>query len=137
MKRHLLVFASLLSFTFIQARTSPGQVFSNFVEQSTTWPVPEISLPDMNEDSIVVREQINPQEALVTVFPNPFSDKLTITANERIVSYKIYNILGSLVAQDKSNNNIARIDTSKFHSGVYLLEVISSNTKTTLKVIKR
>ena len=73
----------------------------------------------------------------VSVFPNPFVDRLEIKANAVISHYRIYNILGTLVKEGRPNSSDILLDTSKFSSGIYLLEVHSGSVRRSLKLVKR
>ena len=77
------------------------------------------------------------KEKTVEVFPNPVVDRVTITAAATIESYKLYNVLGTLVMQGTTNSRKNILDLTDLHSGAYLLEVNTGTTKTTLKIIKR
>jgi fibronectin type 3 domain-containing protein len=58
--------------------------------------------------------------------------------NQVIDELKIYNIVGSLVKTIKKPDLIAigfNISTQDFHSGVYLVQVISGNQKFSKKII--
>jgi hypothetical protein len=73
----------------------------------------------------------------VSVFPNPFVDRLEIKANAVVSHYRIYNILGTLVKEGRPNDSSIVVDTSKFSSGIYLLEVHSGSVRRSLKLVKR
>lgn len=113
MKKNLLFLACFFVFFFTQAQVSNGE---NGMDQ--------------------VVEAIA-KEVAVNVFPNPVTDRLTITSQSVINSYKLYNILGSLVLEGNGNAKRSIIDVTDLHSGAYLLEVHTGTSKTTMKIIKR
>ena len=73
----------------------------------------------------------------VKVFPNPFSDRVVISSNERIDSYRIYNILGALVGEGKSQSNQLELDTSRLGAGIYMMEVQSGNRRVAVKIVRK
>lgn len=73
----------------------------------------------------------------IKVYPNPFSDKVMISSNLTIDSYRIYNILGAQVREGSSQLNQLELDTSDLSSGIYMLEVQSGNRRMTVKLVRR
>ena len=61
---------------------------------------------------------------LLTVFPNPTTDKLYIEMQEEIRSYTVTDFRGRRVMQQKSEGqNIVEIDTRQLSAGVYHIRV--------------
>ena len=87
---------------------------------------------------IKVIELKSNQQSSVTVYPNPFSNQLTIEGNkEEMEEYHLYNLLGNDVTNQirtvQSNNRSVVLDVSTLQSGVYFVK-----TKTQLsKVFKK
>lgn len=73
------------------------------------------------------------EESDVTLSPNPFDDKIIINNNE-IKDVIIYNYVGMLVKQYNGVTN--QIDVSELPKGVYYVEVLSNQSKTTHKLFK-
>jgi hypothetical protein len=73
----------------------------------------------------------------ISFYPNPVQNKVTVTSLYKLDNYKIYNTLGSLVAQGPANGNITEIDMSQLESGLYFINAISEDLQSTFKVIKR
>jgi len=63
----------------------------------------------------------------ITVFPNPVTDKLSLTniQNSNLKSIEIYNVLGKLdrTVFVKNNVNTLDVDVSNLTSGIYLLKL--------------
>lgn len=72
----------------------------------------------------------------IKFYPNPVSTKLTVTSLYKLEQYKIYNILGKLVAQGAATGNITDIDMSALQSGIYFVNAISGEMQSTFKVTK-
>jgi hypothetical protein len=84
------------------------------------------------EDPVSVDEISNLD---VSVFPNPFEDKLQIVIEEEISAYKIFSITGELIRNEKTNSNI--IETRSLSKGTYLIEFqTSKGVKITQKIVK-
>ena len=55
--------------------------------------------------------------------------------NKQVETIKIYNLLGSVVKTIQSPGTNFRISTQNFQSGVYIVQVISGNQKTSRKIV--
>ena len=70
------------------------------------------------------------------LFPNPSNDKIYITnENQKIQQLKIYNNLGALVYENNSNQLHYSIDVSPFSKGLYYVNVLSSGSILTKKIM--
>jgi len=70
------------------------------------------------------------------LFPNPSNDKIYITnENQKIQQLKIYNNLGALVYENNSNQLHYSIDVSSFSKGLYYVNVLSSGSILTKKIV--
>lgn len=69
--------------------------------------------------------QINQQHSVLSVYPNPASDKLFIrdSENTRSLSVKMTNLLGQEVMYKMLNNNESELDILHLDNGVYLLRI--------------
>lgn len=77
-------------------------------------------------------------ESNVEIFPNPFSDNLTIKGIEGATSISISNAMGQkIIAHQIDGEDSITIPTSKFPSGVYILSIVFDETKIiSAKIIK-
>ncbi|WP_339659694.1 T9SS type A sorting domain-containing protein [uncultured Polaribacter sp.] len=73
----------------------------------------------------------------ITMYPNPTSSKLNISAATTIKSIEIYNVLGKQVMNLNINNTSKSIDVSNLATGVYLIKYQVENTIGTSKFIKQ
>ncbi len=67
------------------------------------------------------------KENKIKIYPNPASDKLTISSNSNISELNIYNISGSLIQKTKCDNKVINIDVSDLKPGIYLLHSVTRN----------
>lgn len=81
---------------------------------------------------------IIPLEFNIIAYPNPFTNNLTIESDKGIRRIVITNINGQVVIQKHINGEISKqINTQKLGSGLYLLQVIDINRKSThIKLVK-
>lgn len=71
---------------------------------------------------------------LVTVFPNPFTDEITITS-DAMQSFKMFDVTGKHIAMTSNAN---RINTAALAAGIYFLRIeTTSGNLETFKLIKR
>lgn len=70
----------------------------------------------------------------IYVWPNPADSVLYLSSeNETIV--KIYNMLGQLVTEQKSNNG--SIDVSALKQGTYVIDILNNNGNSKVKFLKK
>ncbi|MFN6039212.1 MAG: FISUMP domain-containing protein [Bacteroidota bacterium] len=63
----------------------------------------------------------------ISLFPNPSTDKITLTSEEKTLGrFVIYNNLGVVIYQGSSNEKTAIVDISKLENGIYV--VLFGNT---------
>ncbi len=76
-------------------------------------------------------ENKNFTSASINVFPNPAKNNFVIKFNNlNKVSVKIYNLLGMLVYENSTEDNVLEIENnSKFSSGLYLIKVTGHRDK--------
>ena len=82
----------------------------------------QVPVMDMNEE--------------VSVFPNPFSDRITVSvpANDRLIGLRLYTTGGNLLQEltgEETNS-----DLSNLPEGTYLLEIITTKKSTIKKIVK-
>jgi hypothetical protein len=70
------------------------------------------------------------------VFPNPFSEKLTISSADLIDAYILRDIQGKIIGQDSPQKTEFTIQTTDLENGIYLIELKSSTNSQLVKLIK-
>jgi uncharacterized repeat protein (TIGR01451 family) len=78
----------------------------------------------------------NFEDTTVSVYPNPTSDKVTITAKDKITSVQLFDLQGRLVQTTTGNHTNVNINLSGKSSGVYFVKVHTAKGVTTEKIIK-
>lgn len=76
----------------------------------------------------------------IKAYPNPFTNQLTIEANEPIIKVEIYNLLGQLVKSitvENLSNSIVNLDMSEISQGNYIAKIHMTSTIKSVKLIKK
>lgn len=85
------------------------------------------SSSNLEDEGIVNHTNLTKINNQVSIYPNPTSKFLNIESKELIKSIRLFDISGRLLLENHSlSQNKYIIDSRKFRSGVYILEVESS-----------
>lgn len=72
----------------------------------------------------------------VTVYPNPFTDMINISADKEVSSMSVYDLSGKL--KRETANPSASVSLHDLPSGVYLIKIVLKNgTAKTIKAVKK
>ena len=105
------------------------------IVQSACVVVSEIFVP-VDTSTTGIKEAIN--NNAISLYPNPSNGKITINAtnNNAINTVNIFDITGTLVfTQVNLNKATANININHLNTGVYIVEVLSANNKSIVKLI--
>lgn len=72
----------------------------------------------------------NTKNSTIKIYPNPASNKITIDAND-VVDVKLFDVVGKQISSAKQN----QIDVSNLTEGVYFMQVKTTSTTITQKII--
>jgi hypothetical protein len=73
----------------------------------------------------------------LNAFPNPINDVVTISAkNNTINSITLYDLLGKEIITLQPNSLVATVDVSALTNGIYIVEILTSSGKGSLKLVK-
>ncbi|MDW3193999.1 MAG: alpha-amylase family glycosyl hydrolase [Cytophagales bacterium] len=87
------------------------------------------------ESSVIL--STGPQQLELTTYPNPFVEEFTIQGVNTIDQIVITDLSGRLISEFSPVAKTFTVNAAAYETGIYLIEVISGNTKETLKMIKR
>ena len=78
----------------------------------------------------------------INLFPNPASNEVVISYDESIsiTEMEVLDINGkriTVINESSTNRNHLKIDVSAYQSGIYFINVITSDGRTTLKFVKK
>ncbi len=89
-----------------------------------------VSMPDITEKDF-------------SIYPNPFSDILTISDIEGSADIKLFNLLGEVVYYEKITTSPVMVSLSNhdlhtptLKSGIYLIEITTESGRTTKRIVK-
>lgn len=86
---------------------------------------------------VVYLNDTNFQKSKTEIFPNPFSDKLTIESLEIITSFRVYDGFGKKVVETSSKTDF-EINLHNLNSGIYFLNLVFQNGEIeNKKIIKK
>lgn len=72
----------------------------------------------------------------VTVYPNPFTDYITVSCPEIIQEYQLFDFQGRLIHKAAVNAQQTVIDLSACNNGMYILRIVSGGMLYVKKLIK-
>jgi hypothetical protein len=75
---------------------------------------------------------------MVSVFPNPASEKIFISLNpNQVVSVKISDVSGKIIFEENRQTNFSSIDVSSFSEGIYFISLTGNDVFHTSKIVVR
>jgi hypothetical protein len=76
-------------------------------------------------------------EQTMDVYPNPFSENITVTTSAAVNNLSIYNSLGELVRIVKIENGTADLHLGDLAAGIYVIEAQTETGIVTKRIIKQ
>jgi hypothetical protein len=73
----------------------------------------------------------------LSVFPNPFSDKLIVEKSFGIIEYALIDIKGQQILFGKEFSSRLQLDLSKIKSGLYILRISADGKTSNFRVVKK
>lgn len=74
--------------------------------------------------------------ANVKAYPNPFSDRLTLTSNAIIEKVEVYNASGQLLFAQQTNTSMVELNMNAYESGVYFIRLTGGEGSTMVTAVK-
>lgn len=101
--------------------------------------------PNTSCATIIINNTVSVNEnklvGKLSIYPNPsnglFYVKLPQVMNGSEINIKVFNLLGEILLNTKTNNNLSQIDLSKEPNGVYIIRVNDSNQAYNQRLIKQ
>ncbi len=107
------------------------------------WPTPFDSGGfDLDAVGVIYNEESNditdiPGEPGILIYPNPFTNNLFISAKIRIIRVRIFDHVGSIVADIKTDSEQIKLQTTPWLPGLYFMQITSKEGTEIHKLIKR
>ena len=78
----------------------------------------------------------------VTVFPNPFTNELTISnaqgsEKNKATEIKVYDVFGRIIYSQSFSSSNFKLKTTNWHQGIYFVEVLTNGNRVMQKIIKQ
>ena len=77
----------------------------------------------------------NDESFVLSVFPNPASDKVWVKSDYKLGSISVTNMLGEILFKTNTDKNSAEIDVSGFQPGVYFISAGNSVNSDYIKIV--
>lgn len=77
---------------------------------------------------------LSTEEPKIELYPNPSKSNVHLKSNSKIETITVYDSLGKALIISKDENNT--IDVERLSKGIYIIEVLSENSKSYRKFIK-
>jgi len=93
----------------------------------------------INGDNIPISIDENDDHELLTIYPNPASNFITIeksAVSSKQLAVKIFNTQGQLVYQCAMNNEKLTIDISALSKGIYIINIFDGEKQAHKKIVK-
>ncbi|MDR2970304.1 MAG: T9SS type A sorting domain-containing protein [Bacteroidales bacterium] len=94
--------------------------------------IDDIEVRKISEES--VNEIVKP---VFTIFPNPSTHLITVSAKTSFSKVEVCNFLGQTILSQQNDSNTAQLNVSSLSSGVYFVRIISNNGTSVKKFVKQ
>ena len=74
---------------------------------------------------------------VISLYPNPVSDKLTVEANEAIGHLEVFSITGALVYSQRDCSDKVEINTADLPAGIYFIRMTNDKMSETRRFVKK
>ncbi len=115
------------------ANNSNGPAFGLWVATAaggSLIPLPSLAIPTGISEKSELRSTIS-------VYPNPFSNSLSIKNDNKNIEVSLFDLTGKLVSVPQAANaGVTELNTSNLENGIYLLKINSEGNTITYKIVK-
>lgn len=73
----------------------------------------------------------------VMIYPTQVETSFTIQTESNVDSYSIYGLNGNLIAEGSLNGSMSTVHVENLASGIYLVQIVGQEGKTTKRIIKK
>lgn len=96
-----------------------------------------IAMAVPGDDSTRFNLGVEELESMISVYPNPFADKIFVQAEAEISQLAILNLNGQTIHQQSFNAFSAELDLTFLPAGIYILQLTSEGVSGYKKIIKQ
>ena len=102
-------------------------------ENISAWYIDNINIREVDQTVGIQNQQ---DGVSLLLYPNPATNRVTISSSETIQQITIFNFLGEQVYQQKvTNQTKVNVAISDVNSGMYLVQIITTGGMTTKKLV--
>ncbi len=76
-------------------------------------------------------------ESSLSLYPNPVTDRLFISTNEKVESFSIYTITGVMVYNEQCAMNSVQLDVRNLNSGIYFVKLNTNKGEIVKRFVKK
>ena len=112
-----------------------------FVQDMTTKEIYQSEWMDISK-SLVSIDELSDNDLKILVYPNPSNGEFTLNykkSNDNELSITVTNLIGKTVYQETANNTKGeyskKLNLSHLPKGIYMINLVSNNIKTTRKIV--
>ena len=113
-----------------------GFTYDPFIKSSVYYRLKVTSVPDESEYSNVVVLKSNDQSQKLITVSTLVHDEVLINASEKY-QYLLADISGRVIARGNGNAGLYKININNNPSGIYVMQIISQNERTTERIIRQ
>ncbi len=113
---------------FIHVEAQPGAILTG-IPAGTVTACPSLPAPNGATCYVSTIKTLNETNEFISVFPNPFSNKITVTSENSQETIQVFNATGSLVLKNTIARGTTEIDLTKEPAGIYFVRIGSSTRK--------
>jgi len=83
----------------------------------------------------ITKGTLSEEEEIISVYPNPAANKITIQSTNEIIGVVITNCVGQVMYNGPHKNSLININTESFETGIYFIRIKSENSIFNKKII--
>lgn len=116
---------------------SDGELLYLAISENTHGLETYVANPNIILSTDEINEGLTNNSQIVLIYPNPTSSEINVVSNDnsKIQQIQLFDLTGKLVEIGVFNSLEAKLDMSKYNSGIYLLKVKTEKNTTTKKVV--
>ena len=120
-----------LDFTVPSSYVTDNLELVVFIQDNTTKEILQGALA--NYLPVGIEEGVDEQE--ITVYPNPATDVVNVSAGTGIQSITVYNSVGQVISVERAESNQYRINTANYETGIYLFQIETAEGRISKRII--
>lgn len=88
------------------------------------------------EEAIATSLKGEAKESRISIYPNPFTNKVAITSTSKLISFRLADVQGNLVAEGLLDSELNKLNLEKLTPGIYFMTIVTEAETWREKLIK-